>query len=411
MSKSAPAPGYDRFEYVVGLEGFEWQGMRTEGSPARGPVNRPRLIINGRIQGGEIVERAGLTKFNGSVFHDAAACVRHIDDFPVGPKKLWIRGDGCPDIDASTGFHLANMDQEQNPEYQRSVYYNGATSNAVMARFDGRIYIGVDSDLRRLTLVQPDSGTEMLTSGGSSQDTIVANFSGFTIRCLQAFDGKLFIGLDNGAGASKIATYDGVSVRDDLTSINVPTCFGLYRVQGGGDSIVVGFGAATNAIRYRPTGDSPGTWTSVAPGAGTLGALEMASYKDVLYIADGSGEVWSYDGSTLAVAQTVGSATAVRSVTVFNGLLYYGYETASAAIIGTFNGSVWTDVHKNLTTQFTGTSSIRSLKAYRNSLYAAGIRSSSGRLFFSPETSTSGSWTQVVPGAVTTGDLDELMVA
>lgn len=402
---------FRRFEFKAGNEGFAWGGMLTEGSPSSNPPNRPRLVINGRLLGGEYVERAGLTKFNSSVFHNAAACIRHIDDFQIAtPKKLWMRGNGCPDVSTSVGAHLAHIDQEQNPEYQRSVYYDTATNNPILASFDGGLYVGVDADLRKLTLVVTKDGEENLAVGGSSQDRPVHTFTGFVIRCMVAFDGKLFIGLDNGAGASKIATFDGVSVRDDVTAINAPTCFGLYRVTGGGDAIVVGFAAATNAIKYRPTGDSPGSWTNVAPGAGTLSSVAMAPYKDTLYIADDSGEIWTFDGTTLTSAHTPATATAVRGITTFNGFLYFGYETAAAARIGKYDGSTWTDVEKDLTVAFAGTTSIRSLKAYRNSLYAAAVRSSNGVIQFSPETATTGTWTQITPAA-TAGAINELLVA
>lgn len=417
MGKGNLPEGDRRFEFNVGLDGFQWGGVYTEGSPARNPVHRPRALINARLQGGEIVERDGLTKFNSSPFHNASACVRHIDNFQGEPLKLWMTGDGCPDISSSSGRHVSAIDQEQDPEFQRVVYYDSASQSAVVARFDGHIYVGVDSDLRVLTLIIPEPGTEALTVGGSSQDRVVFSFTtaagyddDYTIRCMLEFDGKLFIGLDTGTGVSKIVTWDGVSIRDDKTTIDAPTCFGLYHVPSGGDCIVAGFDSVTNGIKYRATGDSPGTWTDVSPGAGTLGALSMAAYKDVLYIADDSGDVWSWDGTTLQSAHSPGSATACRAVTVFNALLYFGYETAASARIGKYDGSTWTDVEKNLTTQFSGTTSIHALKPYRNSLYAGVIRSGAGQVMFSPETTTSGSWTTALSNA-STGDISSLMVA
>lgn len=413
MGKNDLGPGHKRFEFRGGFNDFNWRGMLTNGEAGANPPNRPRMLVNGRLENGAIVERAGLSAFDTTALHSASACVRLIADFPLnsggGSKKLWIRGDGCPGISAGTGFYIAHLDQEQSPEFQRALHYLTTTNSLVLGHFDDNLHIGVDSELRKLQLIPVPYGTENITVSGSSQDTPIHTFTGFTVRCLQEFDGKLFIGLDSGVpGTSKIATWDGLAVRDDLTGINTPTCFGIYRVQNGGESIVVGFGSATNHIRYRPTGSSPGTWVTVAPGAGTVASFTMAAYKDVLYIASGSTGIWAYDGTTFTLVHSPASATIVRAVTVFNGLLYFGYDTAApAGVVGKFDGTTWTDVEKVIP----GADQLKALAGYRGSLIAAYTALGSGAIAISPGYATTGTWTQLNLGATNNGDVDTLLVA
>lgn len=411
MPKDNLPPGHKRFEFRAGFGDLQWKGMLTNGDAGANPPNRPRMLVNARLTGGGYVERAGLTTFDTLV--SSSACVRLIADFQLSsPKKLWIRGDGCPGVSSSAGFYIATLDQEQSPEFQRAVYYSAATTSVILARFDGALHLGVDGALKKLQLIIMPYGTENLSASGSSQDTPIYSFPAGTISCMQEFDGKLFIGVDNGPGASSISTWDGISIRSELTGINAPTSFGLYRVQNGGDCIVVGFGTATNHIRYRPTGASPGTWTTVVPAAGTVASVAMAAYKDVLYITDGALNLWSYDGTTLTIARVPASGTAVRAVATFNGLLYFGYDTSAAAIIGKYDGSTWTDVEKNLTTQFTGTSSIRYLAAYRGCLIGVGVETTArGRIWISPGTTTTGTYVKVIPNVGNNGDASFLLVA
>jgi hypothetical protein len=412
MAKNNLQPGFKRYEFKSGFDGFRWGGMYTEGAPSSNPRGRPRLILNGRFYGGDIIERPGL-----SLFYDFAAASTEVDtlgDFqPAKSLKLWILGDGCPGVSSSVGFYLANLDQEQSPEFQRAVYYSSAVTALHIATYDNYLYVGTDADLRRLQIIRQPFGTEAISVSGTSQDTPIKTFTGFTIRCLQAFDGKLFIGLDNGAGASKIVTWDGLSFRDDITGINAPVCFGLYHAPKAGDTLVVGFAAASNHIRYRVTGDSPGTWTTKAPGAGTIASVSMATFKDKLYIADGTTGIWAFDAdaNTLTSVRNPGSATAVRALTTFNNLLYFGYETATSGIIGKYDGTTWTDVEKNLFTQASCTS-IRTLADYRGRLWVGGIKGlNGGHIYFSPLTVTTGTYGDITPNLSFNGDIDVLMVA
>lgn len=407
-SKDDLPPGHGRFEFLTDKDG-QWGGMRTEGSPSQNPSKRPRLLINCDIVGGEIQERPGLTKLFASPLHSASACVRNIIPFNMPkPFKLWLVTAGCPGLDAALGFSINAIDTEQSPEFQRVTYYNGTSAQVVLARYNEGMYVGSDAILRRLQMIRQPWGVESLAVSGSSQDTPLNTFTGFTIRCMIEFDGKLFIGLDNGAGASKVVTYDGISFRDDVTGIDAPTCFALYRIQNGGDALVMGT-STTNTLYIRSTGDSPATWTSL----GTVAAKEMLAYRDVLYIATETADIYSWNGTTLAVARTPASATTTRCFALFNGYLYFGYETATAAIVGKLDSSgSWTDVEKNLTTQFANTAQIRSLTSYRGFLIGSGLETAAGgRIWVSPGTTTTGTWVRIAPNASFVGNVFKLLAA
>lgn len=401
-----------RHEFVNGQGGFRWSGVLLEGNPSANPANRPRIIRNGRVKGGDIVNRDGLSKFNTSVLDASNAHILHMADYQISrPKRLWILGNGCPGISSSAGFYVGHLDPEQEPEFQRAVNYSSLTLGLVIGRFGSDLYIGSDDTLRKLELIAQPYGTENLAISGSSQDVSIKTFTGFTITWLKEFDGRLFIGLSNGA-SSKIATWDGVSIQDDLTGINPPTCAAVFRAPDGGDALVVGFASATNLIKYRVTGSDPGTWANVAPGAGTLGSLSMTPFKDKLYIADDSGEVWTWDpGTSLTATHTPASATACRAVEANEGFLYVGYETLTAARIAKYDGSSWTDVEKDITAQYTGVTSIRALSWYRNFLYAGATKAGAGKLYLSSAGSTSGSYGEITPNALNNGAINSLLVA
>ena len=175
--------------------------------------------------------------------------------------------------------------------------------------------------------------------------------------------------LEAGAG-SKIATWDGITNRNDLTGINPPTAFGLYHEPNGGDAIFVGFDAASNHIRYRSKGSSPGIWTTVAPSSGTVATVQMEAFKDVLWITTGSNFLCRYDGISLdpvlsgALGIDAGSQTEALTIARGQDTLLMGY-TAGGAMIAEWDGATWTPVKKDLTAQFPGITLLRELKWYR----------------------------------------------
>ena len=357
-------------------------GMYLSGAPGAIPPHRFRHLENVRFQGDDIVCRGGLSPVNTFDLHSSTACIKSIDDFQVGPRKIYCVFDGCPGIDSSLGFSLNWFDHELQTRFSRGIFYNTATNNVTVGIFSGRIYVGVDSDLKVLQLIIPPYGQESLAFAGVEQASKIETFTGFTIRCLAEFDGKLFIGLDNGAGASKISVYDGVSVQNDITGIDPPSVFKAFR-----DTLVVGF--TTSGIRHRAIGAAPGTWTAVA---GALVSRQMESYRDILYITGGSTDVWSFDGTTLAVTKTIAGAQFFGLV-AFDGFLFAGYQSGAnvATLARRDSSGAWVDAHKNFTAQVADARLPRALVSYRGSL-VAGVNGAPGgaKLYQSPGTATSG---------------------
>ncbi len=401
----------------TGTEDFpEWRGMRLVGDPGAVPPNMLRYAENVRFRGGNIDCRDGLAKIvggQGNGLDADDACVISLADFQTEPHKLYLVFDGCPGISSAIGFSLNALDPEQNDLISRGTYYSTATTRVVVGVFDGRLYVGVDDTLKAFTLIVPEYGEELIDVAGAEQAEKIAVFTGFKITCLREFDGKLFIGLDAGAGASKIATWDGLTVRDgtngttaDLAAINVPTCFGLWR-----DQLTVGFAVATNAIKLRVVGDGPGTYTTVAPGAGTVASITHLSYRDNLYITDGGNKLWKYDGTTLAAERTILLATDMRALAEFDGNMYYGYTTSTShAILGQLAVASFTDAYLDLTAQDAQAVTIRCAASYRGSLYVGTSKVGVGGLVFrSPAHSATGTYTTLA-ARLSQGDIDQMAV-
>ncbi len=411
MNKNNLSPGFKRFELRNGFGGFSYRGIVSEGDPGSIPPNAVRMALNARLVGGEYGERPGLSKLFTSPLNSATSAILDIVPYdPPRPLKLWVSSAGCPGLSAGFGFSVGNIDQEQNPEYQRVVYFSTAVSSSILATFGGDLYFGTDSQLRKMQLIRQPWGTESFSLSGSSQDTPIVSFTGYTIRCMQEFDGRLWIGLDNGAGASKVVWWDGVSWGDDKTGIDPPTCFAPYRIQNGGDALVMGTTTAQR-LWVRSAGDS-GTWTNV----GTVAATQMVSFKDVLYIAGAGANLSSWNGVVLtAAARSPAGATAVRALGLFDGSLYFGYETATAAILGKYDGTTWTDIHKNITTQFPTVINIRAIASYRGFLAVAGTGGGApgygGAVWMSNLSDTSGTYTQLILNGSNNGTIYHLLVA
>jgi len=401
------------FEFRQGVE-FQWRGMYTEGDPAGIPPNHFRFMQNTRFIGGDVTERPGLQPFSGQL-HDPAACIRLIADYQTGGSgavKLWILADGCPGISSSVGFSVTNLDQEQSPEYQRWVYYNGLSTSVALALFGGVLHIGSDDTLRKLERLQVPYGTEALSLAGSQMDLPIHTFdTDEVVIAMREFDSKLFMAIkDTGGADDKIVTWDGVSIVDDDTSLATapadPRAFADYRIQNGGDALVCLLGAN---FAYRATGDPPTAWTEVTPG-GTYDGVSAVPYKDKLWIASADGDIWSWDGSSATNEHTPTGATAIRGIAVFNGELVFCYETAgSGCIIGSYDGSTWTDSEKDLDAQFTSITGCRDLIEYRNDLYVGCTHTAGGHLYASPGTDLTGTYVEIELNSVSTGDINMLL--
>lgn len=407
-----------RFEFLPGTKGFpNWGGVVTEGSPDNIGPNRLRKAYNVRIKNGIIQGRPGNVKADTTQLGDA---VRWVHEQPIRPIRLWFGMNGCV---GGLGGSLTTYDPEQNPDLQLfGRYRNSSDQGVTLALFGGDIFIGEGPNLRKLQLFHTDYGYTAGDLGGAS-DTLLHSFTGHIIQAMKEFDNKLFILLVDIAGggtAGKISVWDGISIQDDLTGIGVPTAACLAR-----DNLVVGFTSAANHIRTRVAGAVPGTWSTVAPGAGTVSTYNsstaMIEYRDAVYIASGGTDLWKYDWTTLASIRTVTSATEVKAVAVGWDHLYYGYITLTAALIGKYDAesNAFTDALKSLTAQFANDTVINTLVYYRERLIAGmkGVTTSGTnyipKVFMSPGADISNStWlgtTSSSPPAGTNGAVNMLV--
>jgi hypothetical protein len=345
--------------------------MNTDADPSDLAPNEFSNLVNARRRGGrgfQLKERGGQLPVNPTALHNAGACV-YPTQFDYGtPRRAWIAGDGCPTQSNTVGFWIGHYDIDQSPRFQAATWYKLAAQKAQITGYGGTPFLMVDNQLRRFNLLQVPYGTTNLAIAGGSQDVPLYDFA-TNCSAMQEFDGLLFIALANG----EIWTWDGRTARLDRTDAgNVVQSFGVWR-----DFLVATYPAATNRISLRTVGDSPGSWSNVAPGAGTVPGVEgntIMSYKDNLYLVGGTPAIWKYDGTTLAVVHTPASAVDVHTLANAFGFLYFGYKqliVANRAIIGRFDGTTWTDVHKDFVPQRNTSQLVRAMVLFKNNLLAA----------------------------------------
>ena len=389
-----------------GVGGFDgWGGMVLTGDPASIPANRIRHGENVRFVGGNLKPRPGVEAFNSVAIHATDARILSLVDFQVAPTKLYLSLDGCPGISSSVGSSINWFDTEQEDEFSTGLYYSSATNNPVIGTFDGRVFIGVDSVLKAFTLIQADYGTEGIDVSGVEQAEVIWTFSGMTITFLKEFDGKLFIGLNNGAGGGQVAVWDGLTLfTDDGTgAISVPSAATVWREQ-----LAMAF--IDEDLMFRPVGDSPATWSTVVAAAMPAVGSGLTSYRDALYWVGGGTSIFKYDGSAVTTPKTIASAEIVSIAPAF-GFLYYGWKTgANVATLGQMNSSgTFTDSHKTFTAEVATARYPRTLKLYRGKLAVGLNTSASGaRLLLSPGSTTSGTYTIENPNS---GDISQMIAA
>lgn len=250
------------------------------------------------------------------------------------------------------------------------------------------------------------------------------------------FDSKFWFSTTVTTGnETHINYFDGTSVVEDRSTVDANQK-GAYLAQYREDLIAVytqNTGRIdTTVYANRCSRRAASSWSDLTLPADVTNFNPCGKpvvYKDKLFIP-GSGTLASkvggtgaillqLSGTTLTVARddiTAGSAKAEGYVVaVFNGYLYYGvYGTndaiANTAVLGQYDGTTFTDAHKDLHTQFSLStwSSIIQMISFRGNLaiLARSISyTSTGKthLFLSPGTSTSGTWTEeLVTGPSTT---------
>lgn len=385
MPKIPTTPQGIEFQLRPGAPPFGpagWRGVNTEDDPVSLDPNELQRGDDVRLKGRIITPRPGLVE----KIDLGVDPVTWLLEAPVdNPRvRLWLTALGCFGTAIGTGATIMHVDPTENPVVQTyGNYFATADRQIPLGRYGDKLFVGDKSALREVVEVTAPPGTSIALIAPNPPQVPVITFPGFTIRCLLEFDSLLFIGLENDATptSSKIVAWNGISARDDLTGIRPPLAFGIWR-----DKLVAGFDATAGNIRYRDKGSVPGTWTTVAL-AGFRCATQgnvMQEARQYLFIASGIGDIYRFDGAALTVVRSIAAAAAdgkgVTALTLHKGLLYYGWNTPSAAYasrIGRHDpdstaANEWIDTYKDITTEIANFIELQSMQSYRGQIYCGG---------------------------------------
>jgi hypothetical protein len=397
------------FNYRAQQGVFEWEGMVPDGDPSYPADNRARLLINTRIEGGAYVPRGGQKRIRSAALDSNTTCIKALIDYQLPTPRELV---------------MIVYDHEANPQFQPGVYLRGVdpdnkTSSAKAALYNGDLYVGFSEQDNSVSLfkfnpIVSSRGSPKLDRAGFSQYELRASWPVATylhVRAMGAFDGLLYIAIDLVAGGSEVFTWDGTTIKQELTGLTgVPDRFGAFR-----DSIIMGY-SDTAQIEVHTIQQAAGTWTTHS--SADLRFRFGASYKDVFYMTSGDNYIFSFDGTTLTkitnATMGISAGADTWGIENFNGTLYVLYEDVSDSNkgkIASYDGTTWTGVAKNLFTDFGALAdNPRPMIKYRGDLYV-GIFTTNGRIYFSSGTDVTGTWSNTITQhASTAGPVGDFIV-
>lgn len=387
MAKLPKDPQGIEFQLRPGDQSFGgqgWRGIETESDPGSLDPNQLQWAENVRFKGKTLISRPGLinrAKLSPN-FGLNDTLINWMKESPVAnpSTRLWLMQQGCTGTSGST---LSHFDPAQNPKIQiYSRFIALVDFTITLAALGDDLYAGVKSTLRRMERFSAEPGVSWNAKSPTNPASVVKDFTGFTITAMAQYDSKLFIALSNNSapGSSKIVTYDGLTFRDDLTGVRPCYSFGFWRNQ-----LIAGFDATAAHIRTRVPGSSPGTWTTVAL-AGFLTSPDLGNAMQEVgpytYIASGAAKLFKYDGTSLTLERTIaGCSTAglgLVSLTLHNGLLYYGWNTvANNSQLGrhdpdSTSANEYIDTYKDITSELPNFNFLRTIASYRGQIWCTG---------------------------------------
>lgn len=330
-------PGGRFFRYRNGMEGFYWKGMATKTDPGAQPPDRPRLVLNGRYVGGHIVarpdisaapvaavpQRSGIGGLFGS-WHPAFLTQQH----SYAGIRLWFGA--RPPSSGMTGEFVGGtigfIDTDWDKEYKDVAnYYHPSSFTPIVEKFANFIYVGDYEALRRLYRVDPPVAQAVEEyEEKTPADEIVASYPGFMTTALFRHDNKLFFALADPTGTANgfIYSWDGYGLTQEY-NLTVPGTSGVAMYSFRNTLVVTVRGLGSILVR-----SVTGAWsTATVGGFDSSGYMNsMAEVGSKLYIANGGDKIYTWDGTTLALAQTIlggTSPTRCNCLARFNGRLYY----------------------------------------------------------------------------------------
>lgn len=405
--------------------------MAPDVDPQNLAEDQPFLSINTRNSAGIAVLRGGQ-----SFCVDLGGKITGIATHQIGAaRSLFVTGDGCPGVSAGAGSYMGVVDQEfKDPAlvgdpsytaYRNATYYSTAVAQIVAGTFGDDLLFGLDNVLKRFSAEDSLQETRLnLPTGYSSISAMIEHEGTFLIAAVGT--------ADSGVGTSAIFSFDGVTLINELSAINVVRGFGIYR-----DMAVAIFDGTPNSIRIRT---AAGVWgAAVLPSAGTVKIIgsNTVSFRDKLNIPNADEDIFQLDQAlTLTriprATNGVDAGAHIMGVDVLENVMYYVWHNSALTNvwIGKFDGTTWTPKFKDLTAQAvypalaqddlaslhtTGyvPGIARCIRQYRGSLVVAAIQPPAGiaALYFSPRATVSGTWDRIIMSlAYANSDINELLV-
>lgn len=354
-----------RYDYRVGKGGFAFGGMMQDPDPGALPPNRPRMVVNGRFQGGGIVSRPPYVPkitVNPNLWYD------HTDKTlsttfssqwqpkfiaahsPQVNNELWAGW-----FSPTAGAVIGRAGFAGDPSSQTIAEFPSLIQRAnPVARWNGYIYVGDQAHLKKIYRLGDDGDGNNIALGSLPPDETLYTFpnaggSARHVSVLHAHDdGKLYMVVDdaNAIANTKIYSWDGNVLVEELdTGASWSDGAALYTFNS--QLAAVFDQGATGTLRLR---DTDGNWATISPtGAGAPpndfvfgGYINgMCSAGNTLYIGCGSNGWWTYNETTGLLTQP-GIAGGIANVCTTIGdrvFLVSGGVTGGGAWIYTFNAS------------------------------------------------------------------------
>ena len=364
---------------VGGAEIPRFGGVRRECDPGAIPPNMFRNAVNVRYQGGRLVSRGGQSKFNtgalsgrvqgifssefefstGAPADGTCSEVGVGGGTDIGSEKLYLVGGDTKYIG------LYYFGEDQTPLLRRQVYDPARIADTEMASFgDGRIWVGGYDAANVYLRVFSRSGLPTVVASVAQ----ILNTSMF--GSIESYEASLYFSVAALADANtRVYRYTGSAiVQDDAPGWShrpylraLPP--DLYAIRGG----FVSGGLAK--IRRK----SAGVWADLASSLANFAANgQPVIYNGALWALGKNGVSPSFSGPAAIKIVVGGTVTTERDLAssaarnhyyalpaVFNGYLYYLYQqndpSTAAPVslhLGRFDGTTWSDTHKDLGTQF-----------------------------------------------------------
>lgn len=380
----------------AGIDGVnEFRGMNREKDPASISADQFYTLQNARWKGGAIVERGGQSTLLGSAL--SPALVTGIYDSSIGgslvggtsgggggggpigtggggggggtpgtgdgPKVYWNFGG------VGTSYVLFHDDEKSGGTYSNNVFEidtsiaqatDGGGACIAATQWIGRLWwltVSTANDRWALYYQNPVYGTNFtqpirVTPLISPGVDMVASLAYMT-----SWRGKLYFTLTMTAGSDNPITYefDGTTLKQFDNSGFTAAATG--QPIGYNDKLFVVHSTANNVIRYISIAGTGANATMPGAAFSTVGGFDSAvEYKGTLYVGGvqtgSTSIILSTTTTTFAAArdlQATVSATSAPRLFVFNGYLYYLWSTAGPVRyrLGRFDGTTWTDTHKD----------------------------------------------------------------